>query len=162
MVVLTDNGIQFADLPKNRWTAYGQMAWTSLRSHLVRVAAGPDGELRRGQPLSGRALPGRSQPALCAASRFADGLSPTAQQLDEVFCPGEEERVVSADWVVSYKTRLLQLERQSRHYARARQRVTVRGTSGRAAIAYRTGHCAPPRSPAGPSGPSRRTRACPG
>ena len=36
---------------------------------------------------------------------------PTARQLDAVFWL-EEERVVSADWVVSYKTRLLQLERQ--------------------------------------------------
>jgi hypothetical protein len=50
---------------------------------------------------------------------------PTARQLDEVFWL-EEERVVSADWVVSYKTRLLQLQRQSQHYAPARSRVTVR------------------------------------
>lgn len=32
--VLTDNGIQFADLPKSRGRLYGKMAWTSLRSHL--------------------------------------------------------------------------------------------------------------------------------
>ena len=62
---------------------------------------------------------------------------PTARQLDEVFWL-EEERVVSADWVVSYKTRLLQLERQSRHYAPARSRVTVReNQQGELAILYR-------------------------
>jgi len=62
---------------------------------------------------------------------------PTARQLDEVFWL-EEERVVSADWVVSYKTRLLQLERQSRHYAPARSRVTVReNQQGQLAIVYR-------------------------
>ena len=62
---------------------------------------------------------------------------PTARQLDEVFWL-EEERVVSADWVVSYKTRLLQLERRSRHYAPARSRVTVReNEQGELAIAYR-------------------------
>lgn len=64
---------------------------------------------------------------------------PTARQLDEIFWL-EEERVVSADWVVSYKTRLLQLERQSRHYAPARSRVTVRENQlGELAILYR-GH----------------------
>lgn len=61
----------------------------------------------------------------------------TARQLDEVFRL-EEERVVSADWVVSYKTRLLQLERQSRHYAPARSRVTVReNKQGELAVVYR-------------------------
>lgn len=50
---------------------------------------------------------------------------PRAQRLDEAFWL-EEERVVSTDWVVSYKTRLLQLERQSRHWAPAKSRVTVR------------------------------------
>ena len=64
---------------------------------------------------------------------------PTARQLEEVFWL-EEERVVSADWVVSYKTRLLQLERQSRHYAPARSRVVVRENEpGALAILYR-GH----------------------
>jgi len=64
---------------------------------------------------------------------------PTERQLDEVFWL-EEERVVSADWVVSYKTRLLQLERQTRHYAPARSRVTVReNEKGALAILYR-GH----------------------
>lgn len=62
---------------------------------------------------------------------------PTARQLDEVFWL-EEQRVVSADWIVSYKTRLLQLERQSRHYAPARSRVTVReNEQGELAVAYR-------------------------
>jgi len=37
----------------------------------------------------------------------------------------EEERVVSGDWVVSYLGTLLQLERQSRHYAPAKSRVLV-------------------------------------
>lgn len=64
---------------------------------------------------------------------------PTARQLDAVFWL-EEERVVSADWVVSYKTRLLQLERQSQHYAPARSRVTVReNQQGELAVLYR-GH----------------------
>jgi hypothetical protein len=62
---------------------------------------------------------------------------PTARQLDGVFWL-EEERVVSADWVVSYKTRLLQLERQSRHYAPARSRVVVReNQQGELAVVYR-------------------------
>jgi transposase len=62
---------------------------------------------------------------------------PTARQLDEVFCL-EEERVISADWVVSYKTRLLQLERQSRHYAPARSRVRVReNEQGELTVVYR-------------------------
>jgi transposase len=62
---------------------------------------------------------------------------PTARQLDAVFWL-EEERVVSADWVVSYKTRLLQLERQSQHYAPARSRVTVRENErGELAMLYR-------------------------
>jgi len=50
---------------------------------------------------------------------------PTARQLDEVFWL-EEERVVSEDWVVRYKNRLLQLERQSQHWAPAKSRVVVR------------------------------------
>ncbi len=62
---------------------------------------------------------------------------PTARQLDEVFWL-EEPRVVSADWVVSYKARLLQLERQSRHWAPAKSRVTVRENErGELAIEYR-------------------------
>ena len=62
---------------------------------------------------------------------------PTARQLDEVFWL-EEERVVSADWVVSYKTRLLQLERQSRLYAPACSRVTVRENQhGELTVVYR-------------------------
>ena len=43
----------------------------------------------------------------------------TARQLDQVFWL-EEERVVSEDWVVRYQNRLLQLERQSQHWAPSR------------------------------------------
>lgn len=62
---------------------------------------------------------------------------PTERQMEEVFWL-EEERVISSDWVVSYKTRLLQLVRQSRHYAPTRARVTVRENQvGELIIAYR-------------------------
>ena len=62
---------------------------------------------------------------------------PTARQLDEVFWL-EEERVVSEDWVVRYNNRLLQLERQSRHWAPAKSRVLVReNEAGEVAIQYR-------------------------
>ena len=62
---------------------------------------------------------------------------PTAQQLDEVFWL-EEERVVSEDWVVRYHNRLLQLERQSQHWAPAKSRVRVReNEAGEVAIYYR-------------------------
>jgi hypothetical protein len=62
---------------------------------------------------------------------------PTARQLDEVFWL-EEERVVSEDWVVRYNNRLLQLERQSQHWAPAKSRVRVReNESGEVAIHYR-------------------------
>jgi hypothetical protein len=59
------------------------------------------------------------------------------RQLDEVFWL-EEERVVSEDWVVRYKNRLLQLQRQSRHWAPSRSRVMVReNEAGEIAIHYR-------------------------
>ena len=62
---------------------------------------------------------------------------PTARQLDEVFWL-EAERVVSEDWVVRYNNRLLQLERQSQHWAPAKSRVRVReNESGEVAIHYR-------------------------
>ena len=62
---------------------------------------------------------------------------PTARQLDEVFWL-EKERVVSEDWVVRYHNRLLQLERQSRHWAPAKSRVWVReNEAGEVAIHYR-------------------------
>ena len=62
---------------------------------------------------------------------------PTARQLDEIFWL-EEERVVSEDWVVRYKNRALQLERQSRHWAPAKSRVVVReNEAGEIAIHYR-------------------------
>src|SRR5712664_2184307 len=62
---------------------------------------------------------------------------PTARQLDEVFWL-EEERVVSEDWVVRYKNRLLQLERHSQHWAPAKSRVLVReNEAGKIQIRYR-------------------------
>ena len=62
---------------------------------------------------------------------------PSKRELDEVF-QLEQERVVSADWVVSYEGRWLQLERQSRRYAPAKSRVTVReNQQGEIAILYR-------------------------
>jgi transposase len=62
---------------------------------------------------------------------------PTARQLEEAFWM-EEERVVSEDWVVRYKNRWLQLERQSQHWAPAKARVKVReNQAGEIAIYYR-------------------------
>ena len=62
---------------------------------------------------------------------------PTARQLDEIFWL-EEERVVSEDWVVRYQNRLLQLERQSQHWAPAKSRVVVReNAAGEIAVHYR-------------------------
>ena len=62
---------------------------------------------------------------------------PTARQLDAVFWL-EEERVVSEDWVVRYHNRLLQLARQSQHWAPAKSRVLVReNEAGEVAIHYR-------------------------
>jgi transposase len=62
---------------------------------------------------------------------------PTGRQLDEVFWL-EEERVLSADWVVRYKNRLLQLERQNHHWAPVQSRVLVReNEQGQIAIGYR-------------------------
>ena len=50
----------------------------------------------------------------------------------------EEERVVSEDWVVRYKNRLLQLARQSQHWAPSRSRVLVReNEAGQIQISYR-------------------------
>ena len=47
-------------------------------------------------------------------------------------------RVVSGDWVVRYKNRLLQLQRQSRHWAPSRSRVLVReNEAGQIQISYR-------------------------
>src|SRR5947199_10045124 len=62
---------------------------------------------------------------------------PTARQLDDVFWL-EEERVLSEDWVVRYKNRLLQLARQNRHWAPAQSRVRVRENQpGHIVIHYR-------------------------
>lgn len=63
--------------------------------------------------------------AHAAASADYHRRRPTTRQLDEVFWL-EEERGVSEDWVVRYNNRLLQLERQSRHWAPVRSRVWVR------------------------------------
>jgi len=62
---------------------------------------------------------------------------PTARQLDQVFWL-EEERVVSEDWGVRYNHRLLQLERQSQHWAPAKSRVLAReNEASKIAIHYR-------------------------
>lgn len=62
---------------------------------------------------------------------------PRLRQLDAIFCL-KQERVVSQDWVVNYKGRWLQLERQSRHWAPASSRVTVcEWEDGSMAIQYR-------------------------
>ncbi len=62
---------------------------------------------------------------------------PTKAELDAAFCLARE-RVVSADWVVSYEGKLLQLERQSRHHAPARSKVLVReNEAGELHIEYR-------------------------
>jgi hypothetical protein len=46
--------------------------------------------------------------------------------------------VVSEDWVVRYNNRLLQLERQSQHWAPSRSRVLVReNEAGKIQIRYR-------------------------
>jgi transposase len=63
--------------------------------------------------------------------------TPSPPQLNAIFCL-KQERVVSQDWVVSYNGRWLQVERQSRHWAPARSRVTVcEWENGRIAITYR-------------------------
>jgi hypothetical protein len=72
-----------------------------------------------------------------AAEADYHGRRPTARQLDQVFWL-EEERVVSEDWVVRYKNKLLQLQRQSQHWAPAKSRVRVReNEQGAIAITYR-------------------------
>jgi len=62
---------------------------------------------------------------------------PSKAELDRAFCL-EQERALSLDWVVSYEGGLLQLERQSRHYAPARSKVLVReNQAGELHIEYR-------------------------
>ena len=62
---------------------------------------------------------------------------PAKRDLDAIF-QLEQERVVSADWVVSYEGRLLQLERQSRLHAPAKSKVLVReNRQGEISIEYR-------------------------
>jgi transposase-like protein len=79
----------------------------------------------------------RRYPRPAAAAADYHRRRPTARQLDQVFWL-EEERVVSEDWVVRYKNKLLQLERQSQHWAPAKSRVRVReNEQGAIAITYR-------------------------
>ena len=62
---------------------------------------------------------------------------PGARRLREIFRL-ETERVLSNDWVVQYESRLLQVERQSSHYAPAKSRVRVCAwEDGRMEIHYR-------------------------
>lgn len=63
--------------------------------------------------------------AQAAASSEDMHVGARQQQLDEAFCL-EEERVLSADWVVSYRGQLLQVEGQNRRGARPGNRITVR------------------------------------
>jgi len=62
---------------------------------------------------------------------------PSKAELDAAFCL-EQERTVSADWVISYEGRLLQLERRSRNHAPAKSKVLVReNEAGELHIEYR-------------------------
>ena len=62
---------------------------------------------------------------------------PGAGRLREIF-RREAERVLSNDWVVQYESRLLQVARQSSHYAPAKSRVRVCAwEDGRMEIHYR-------------------------
>jgi transposase len=71
-----------------------------------------------------------------AASEDVHRRAPTPRQLDAIFHL-EETRTVGDDWIVRYRNRLLQLERQSGH-APARSTVTVcEWRDGRLAILYR-------------------------
>jgi hypothetical protein len=63
--------------------------------------------------------------------------APSAEQLERIFRL-EQERVISNDWVVRYRNRYLQLQRQSQHYAPAKARVRVwEAEDGRITIEYR-------------------------
>ena len=86
---------------------------------------------------------------------------PTARELDEVFWL-EEERVVSEDWVVRYRNRLLQLERPSRPRVPSKSRVLVReNEAGELAMHFRDRRLVfrelKPASPAPPSPRLRRS-----
>jgi transposase-like protein len=93
---------------------------------------------------------------------------PGKKALDEAF-QLEQERVVSLDWVVSYESRLLQLERQSRHHAPAKSRVLVReNRQGEVSIEYRGRKLAftpiakrPPRPAPGSVSPASRGHRTP-
>lgn len=59
------------------------------------------------------------------------------QQLEEIFCL-QEERVLSQDWVVSYRGQLLQVERQHRGGTGPASRITVQEwEDGRLQLRYR-------------------------
>lgn len=67
---------------------------------------------------------------------FHTGVS-QGMDLDSVFRL-EQERTIGNDWVVRYENRFLQIQRQSRHYAPARSKVTVcQWEDGRLEIFYR-------------------------
>jgi transposase len=89
-----------------------------------------------------------------AAAEDVHRRCPTARQLDQIFHL-EETRTVGDDWVVRYRNRLLQLERQSGH-APARSTVTVcEWRDGRLAIEYRGRQMKWHDCPPGTSGASR-------
>jgi len=63
--------------------------------------------------------------------------APRAAELNRIFRL-EQERVISADWVVRYENRFFQLEPQSRNYAPAKSKVVVcEGRDGSVGIEYR-------------------------
>ena len=63
--------------------------------------------------------------------------APSAAQLDRIFRL-RSDRVISNDWVISYRGRSLQLERQSQRYAPAQAKVTVwEAEDGRLEVEYR-------------------------
>lgn len=63
--------------------------------------------------------------------------SPGGKRLGEILRL-ESQRVLSNDWVVQYEGRLLQVERQSQHYAPAKSKVTVwEDQYGRLEFCYR-------------------------
>jgi hypothetical protein len=116
--------------------------WKSTTAQELRAAVEPG--LRRGisagdAETGEEPLPSRAQPALrpCCGKCRLSSAEADVTQLDQVFWL-EEERVVSEDWVVRYNNRLLQLERQSQHWAPSRSRVLVReNEAGKIQIRYR-------------------------
>ena len=77
------------------------------------------------------------------------------QQLEEIFCL-HEERVLSPDWVVSYRGQLLQVERQNRRGAGPGSRITVQAwEDGRLQLRYRGKKLSWQRIPALPVRPQK-------